>query len=89
MHTPFTPWINFLHVQMICTTDLHYCVNSYIVIILYVFYAFDMLHILLSGDSLRDLWNVCVYVCMKSYCCTVCFGSHYYCHNSEVKFITD
>ena len=27
-------------------------------------YVFDMFHILLSGDSLRDLWNVYMYVCM-------------------------
>jgi len=27
-------------------------------------YVFDMFHILLSGDSLRDLWNVCVCVCV-------------------------
>ena len=30
-------------------------------------YVFDMFHILLSGDSLRDRWNVrlnvCMYVC--------------------------
>jgi len=24
-------------------------------------YVFDMFHILLSGDSLRDLWNVCMH----------------------------
>ena len=29
-------------------------------------YVFDMFHILLSGDSLRDLWNVCVCVCVYS-----------------------
>jgi len=23
-----------------------------------------MFHVLLSGDSLRDLWNVCMYVCI-------------------------
>jgi len=65
MHTPFTLWMNFLHIQMICTTDLYDCVNSYTVIILYVLYAFDMFHILLSADSLRDLWYVCMYACMK------------------------
>ena len=27
-------------------------------------YVFDMFHILLSADSLRDLWNVYMYVCM-------------------------
>ena len=28
-------------------------------------YVFDMFHILLSGDSLRDLWNAYMYVCIK------------------------
>jgi len=54
---------------MICITDLYDCVNPYIVIILNVCmlsYVFDMFHILLSGDSLRDLWNVCVCVCVYS-----------------------
>ena len=60
VHIPFTLWMNFLHVQMICISDLHDCVNSYTVITLYVLYAFDMFHILLSGDSLRDLWNICI-----------------------------
>jgi len=32
--------------------------------LLYVFYMF---HILLSGDSLRDLWNACVYVCVSTF----------------------
>jgi hypothetical protein len=27
-------------------------------------YVSDMFHILLSGDSLRDLWNASIYVCM-------------------------
>jgi len=31
-------------------------------------YVFDMFHILLSGDSLRDLWNVCMYVCIMYVC---------------------
>jgi len=25
VHTPFTLWMKFLHVQMICITDLHDC----------------------------------------------------------------
>ena len=53
---------DFLHIQAICITDLYECVNSYAVIILYVLYAFDVFHILFSGDSLRDLWNVYMYV---------------------------
>jgi len=40
VHTPFTLWMNFLHVQKIYITDLHDCVNSYTVIILYVLHAF-------------------------------------------------
>jgi len=56
--------MNFLHVNMLCITDLYDCVISYTVIISYVLYAFDIFHILLSGDSLRDLWNLCIYVCM-------------------------
>jgi len=66
VYTSFTLWMNFLRVQMICITDLYACVNSYTVIILYILYAFDTFHILSSGDSLRDLWNVytvCIYVC--------------------------
>jgi len=62
MHNPFTLWMNILHAQMICNTGLHGCVIPYIVIILYVLYAFDMFHILMSGDSLRVLWNV--YICL-------------------------
>jgi len=59
--------MNFLHVQMICIADLYDCVNSYTVIILYVsmpLYVLDMFHILLSGDSLTDLWSVYMYVCL-------------------------
>jgi len=29
MHTPFTLWMNFLHVEMICITDLYDSVISY------------------------------------------------------------
>jgi len=36
MHTPFTLWMNFLHVQTICIAGLYDCVNPYTVIILYV-----------------------------------------------------
>jgi len=31
-------------------------------------YAFGMFHILLSDDSLRDLWNVYMYVCTTHSC---------------------
>jgi hypothetical protein len=30
MHTPFTLWMNFSHVQMACITDLYDCVNVYL-----------------------------------------------------------
>jgi len=40
MHTPFTMWMNFLHVQVICIADLYGCVDSDTVIILYVLFAF-------------------------------------------------
>ena len=38
-------------------------------------YVFDMFHMLLSGDSLRDLWNVCMYISMYvyKYVCTYVF----------------
>ena len=32
-------------------------------------YVFDMFHILLSADSLRELWNVCVCVYIYIYAC--------------------
>jgi len=48
-------------------------------------YVFDMFHSLLSGDSLRDLWNVyiyiyicvcvCVCVCVCA-CMYVCMHEH-------------
>ena len=34
-------------------------------------YVFDMFHILLSGDSLKDLWNIYVHV---RACVCVCVG---------------
>ena len=40
MHTHFTLWMKFLHLQTICITDLYDCVNPYTVIIWYVFYAY-------------------------------------------------
>ena len=36
---------------------------------------FDMFHILLSGDSLRNPWNVCVYIYLYIYMC-VCMPKH-------------
>jgi len=35
-------------------------------------YVFDMFHILLSGDSLRDLWNAYICVCI----CTIWFSDY-------------
>jgi len=34
-------------------------------------YVIDMFHILLSGDSLRDLWSAYMYICM--YVCIYVF----------------
>ena len=70
MHTPFTLWMNFLHVQMICITDLYDCVNSYTVIVVYVLYAFvcswHVPHTIVwwqPQGSMKCI-NVCMYVCM-------------------------
>ena len=51
-----------------CTDDMYYwpiwlckilhC-NNFVCL-----YAYEMFHILLSCDSLRDLWKVCTYVCI-------------------------
>ena len=72
MHTPFTLWMNFLHVQMICIADLHDCVNShtnnFICLVCFCMF-FDMFHILLSVDSLRDPWNVCLCIYIYIYIC--------------------
>jgi len=60
MHTPFTLWMNFSHVQMICIAKLYdgcKCI-FYTVLFLYICVFYDMLHILLSCGSLRDPWNV-------------------------------
>jgi len=57
--------MNYLHEQMICVTHLHDCVNSYSVIIFMsckLLYFFDMFHVLLPGDSLKDLWNGYMYI---------------------------
>jgi len=65
MHTPFTLWMNFLHAQMICIADLCDCkfshCNNFAYLVCFRMF-FDMFHILLSGDSLRDLCNVYAYV---------------------------
>ena len=58
-----------------CTDDVYYWLmllckfshcNNFICLVCFCMF-FDMFHTLLSGDSLRDLWNVCIlymYVCM-------------------------
>jgi len=40
-------------------------------------YVFDMFHILLSGDSLRDLWNAYMYVCVYVYMCVCVYVCMY------------
>jgi hypothetical protein len=67
VHTAFRMWMNYMRVQMIHISHLHDCVNSYCAIIFMscmLLYFFDMFHVLLSGDSLRGLWNayICIYV---------------------------
>ena len=77
MHTPFTLWMNFLHVQMTCVTDLYDFVNSHTVIILYVFFAFvrfltcSTSYCLVTASGIYGMYIcmfacvcVCVYVCM-------------------------
>jgi uncharacterized membrane protein YozB (DUF420 family) len=54
MHTAFTLWMNFSHVQMICIAD---CMTVF-----YCLYVYDMFHILLSCDSQGSM--ECMYVCM-------------------------
>jgi len=80
MHTPFTLWMNFLHVQMICITDLYECANSHTVTMLCLFcfcMFFDMFHILLSGDSFRDPWNVYIYLYTNTHICVCVFVCMY------------
>jgi hypothetical protein len=57
MHTPFTLWMNFSHVQMICITDYD-CVNvSYTnIFIVCMFMTYSTSYCLVT---LKDLWNVC------------------------------
>ena len=65
--------------SVVSGTHCHDCMNCHTVIILITLRVlfsfvcfFDMFHILLSGDSLRDLWNVYMYifmyVCMYMMC---------------------
>jgi hypothetical protein len=65
-HTPFTPWMIFLHIQMVCITDLHDCVNSYTVIILYILNAFvcfwHVPHPIVWWQPQGSM--ECIYVCM-------------------------
>ena len=47
-------------------------------------HVFDMFHILLSGNSLRDLWNVQMYVCiyLRILCTNECV---YVCNHLKTK----
>ena len=55
-----------------------------------ILYVYDMFHILLSCDSPRDLWNVCMYVCLnhvpafKTYRRQVCV---YFCSKRSVLIL--
>jgi hypothetical protein len=77
MHIPFTLWMNFFLVQLICIANLYdgcKCI-FYTILFLYICVFYDMLHILLSCDSLRDPWNVycivfiylCIYLFISSF----------------------
>ena len=46
-------WLKYLH-----------CILSYNILLVFYVYDYDMFHIPLSYDSLWDLWNECMYVCM-------------------------
>ena len=64
MHTPFTLWMNFLHVQMICITDLYDCVNPYTVIIL-CFVCFCMFLTCSASCCLVTASGICgIYICV-------------------------
>ena len=68
MHTPFTPWMNFLHVQTICITDLYDYVNPYSVIILYVctLSTCSTSYCLVTPSGICGMY-MCMYVCTTSY----------------------
>jgi len=82
-HTPFTLWMNFLHVQMICITELCDCVNSYTVIILYVLFTFvcfltrSTSYCLVTASGIYGMYicmylvcmYICMYVCLRTYVC--------------------
>ena len=76
MHTPFTLWMNFLHVQMICITDLYDCVNPYTVIFLYVcmFTTCSTSYCLVTASRIHGMY-VCMYVRTEceSNVCTVLY----------------
>jgi len=62
--------MNFSLVQMICIANLYDCCKCifYTVLFLYIFMFYDMIHILLSCDSLRDPWNLyCVVLYFTRY----------------------
>jgi len=64
-------WI-FLHVQMICITDLYDCVNSHTVTILYVLFAFvcfltcSTSYCLVTASGIHGM---CVYIYIYIYIC--------------------
>jgi len=60
VQTPFAVWMDCWHIQMICIANLYDCCKClfYTVLFLYICVFYDMFHIPLSFDSLRDSWNV-------------------------------
>jgi hypothetical protein len=68
MHTPFTQWMNFLHAQMTCTTDLYDCVNTYNILHCNISYMSVCLWhvphptVLWQSQSSMECIHVCMYV---------------------------
>jgi len=65
MHTPFTLWMNFLHMQTICITNLYDCVNPYTVIISHVcmLMTCSTSYCLVTVSGIYGMY-VCMCVCM-------------------------
>jgi hypothetical protein len=74
MHTAFTLWMNFLHVQMYIT-DLYDCVNVYLTV-LHPYMCVCFRHVPLPIVLWQSQGSIeCMYVCMYVYmyvCMHVC-----------------
>ena len=94
MHTSFTLWVNFLHVLMLCITDLYDCVNPYSVIFLYfcMFMTCSTSYCLVTTSGFHECMYVRMYVCMYScmyvymyICMNVCMYIVTYSHNVDQR----